>query len=381
MDREAWQATVHGVAESQTRLTDQTTTLVTLEYTPPSISGLLELLSGSAPLLEVQLNCQALITFPSFMKSSMTTHRLSWPNFSEISVYKLKWYIYWYLPFPSKRLQKVPGHWESTRNCYTRSWAARKAAAAVDVSTVTVHFTHPATLGDLGLCCMVLPIFHDAKHRPGHQVHPGYVFWLIFIPRFYLFRPNSVRYLQKEVYRLIIREIPWSRLAASESNVSDGKWRTKGGEWDPPLPLHQLQTVTLSNGSGQFWVNRSISLTCAGLERPKPRKGWGSAPEAGQGLVWLWSGGCCCWNPAPSPSGGAPPHCWVKRETPTVSLRLQWDSCPHILANPLGARICTGPCVHLLPVSCQEGCSWDFPGGPVVNTSCLKCRGHVFASW
>ena len=91
------------------------------------------------------------------------------------------------------------------------------------------------------------------------------------------------------------------------------------GENGTPLPLHQLQILTSSNGSRRFWVNRSISLTCAGLGGPRPRKGWGSAPEAGRGLVWLWSGGCCCWNPAPSPSGGAPPHRWVKRETPKVS--------------------------------------------------------------
>ena len=63
-----------------------------------------------------------------------------------LKIYKLKWYIYWYQPFPSKRLQKAHGHWESTRNCYTRSRAARKASAAADVSTALWLLISPTQL-------------------------------------------------------------------------------------------------------------------------------------------------------------------------------------------------------------------------------------------
>ena len=50
---------------------------------------------------------------------------------------------------------------------------------------------------------------------------------------------------------------------------------------------------------------------------------------------------------------------------------------PCVLPSPLSAKC-------LCPWSCHcpsRIFSWDFPGGPVVKTSCIQCRGHGFNPW
>ena len=33
------------------------------------------------------------------------------------------------------------------------------------------------------------------------------------------------------------------------------------------------------------------------------------------------------------------------------------------------------------PVTSKKTSDWEFPGGPVVRTLCIHCRGHRFDPW